>query len=212
MISEVKTEAKEKMKGYIWKFWGVTLLIGLITSILENLPGIFGAEMYEDTELFGATVKSYTLLGSIWSFAVAIITTALSVVLIHYVLQIVRKKPVPFTESFKFAFGHILLIFLVSLLEGIFISLGFLLFFIPGIIVTLGLAMTGPIICDNPELGAMEVIKKSWAMMKGHKLEYLLLGLSFIGWILLCFLVIPVIYVLPYMAFAEVVYYTKLAK
>jgi uncharacterized membrane protein len=38
---------------------------------------------------------------------------------------------------------------------------------------------------DNPELSATEVINKSKTMMNGHKLDFFILGLSFIGWIIL---------------------------
>ena len=72
-----------------------------------------------------------------------------------------------------------------SLLTKIFIGLWSLLFVIPGIIMTYAYAMTPYIMHDNPEMGAMECIKKSKAMMKGYKWKLFLLDLGFIGWMLL---------------------------
>ncbi|MBP5540451.1 MAG: DUF975 family protein [Bacteroidales bacterium] len=72
-----------------------------------------------------------------------------------------------------------------SLLMYIFIALWSLLLFIPGIIMSYAYAMTPYLMKDNPEMGAMECIKKSKAMMKGYKWKLFLLDLGFIGWILL---------------------------
>ena len=38
---------------------------------------------------------------------------------------------------------------------------------------------------DNPELSFNAAIERSMAMMEGHKMQYFLLMLSFIGWLLL---------------------------
>ena len=55
------------------------------------------------------------------------------------------------------------------------------------------------------ELGISDLLKKSEEMMKGHKMDYFLLQLSFIGWMLLA---IPtfgliMIWVGPYMSVAQ---------
>lgn len=73
----------------------------------------------------------------------------------------------------------------VSLLMNIFIGLWTLLLIVPGIIMSYAYAMTPFIRHDNPELTAMECIKKSKKMMRGYKWKLFLLDLGFIGWILL---------------------------
>ena len=55
---------------------------------------------------------------------------------------------------------------------------------IPGIIVQYGLSRVPYLLVDE-DIGPMEAIKKSWSIMKGHKGEYFLLRLSFLGWSLL---------------------------
>ena len=51
-------------------------------------------------------------------------------------------------------------------------------------------------------------------MMDGHKWEYFVFNLSFIGWYLLCGITfgIAAIWVVPYVTTANVMYYEKLKK
>lgn len=55
-------------------------------------------------------------------------------------------------------------------------------------------------------------LKKSWSMMKGYKWNYLVFTLSFLGWILLSpfTLFILLIWLVPYMEVAIILYYEKL--
>lgn len=55
---------------------------------------------------------------------------------------------------------------------------------IPGLIVQYGLSRVPYLLVDE-DIKPMEAIKKSWSIMKGHKGEYFLLRLSFLGWSLL---------------------------
>lgn len=105
-----------------------------------------------------------------------------SVTFLNFMRDINREQMVgqPF-QMFK-QFGRYLG---TSLLMNIFVALWSLLLVIPGIIMSYAYAMTPYIMHDNPEMGAMECIKKSKAMMKGYKWKLFLLDLGFIGWILL---------------------------
>ena len=89
-------------------------------------------------------------------------------------------------------------------------GIGTILLIIPGIILILGFSQVDPIIVDNPDLPIIDVIKKSWEIMNGHKMEFLVFILSFILWIIACILVVPAIYAVPYIEFASAIYYTKL--
>ena len=57
------------------------------------------------------------------------------------------------------------------------------------------------IMIDNPELGVMGAIRRSKEMMYGHKLNFFVLQLSFIDWLLLGALTLGILmfYVTPYM-------------
>lgn len=79
------------------------------------------------------------------------------------------------------------------------------------IILLLMVAMTEYIIMDE-ELGAWDAIMKSIKLMNGHKMEYFVFGLSFIGWIILTIITFGLagVWVIPYITIAELIYYFKL--
>ena len=63
----------------------------------------------------------------------------------------------------------------------LFIYLWSLLFVIPGIIKAISYALTPYILADCKNVRATDALKLSMRMMEGHKWEYFVLGLSFIG-------------------------------
>ena len=98
---------------------------------------------------------------------------------------------------------------------GLFIFLWSLLFIIPGIIKSISYAMTPYILADCPDVKVRDALKLSMKMMKGHKMEYFILGLSFIGWILLSVVtagLVNVFYTGPYMGSTFAAYYLALKK
>lgn len=100
-------------------------------------------------------------------------------------------------------------------LYTLFISLGFCVFFVPGIIVSLGLFEVPFLLADDPTISGMDAIRKSWNDMKGHKGELFGFGLSFLGWFLLTGLtlgVLGIFYVGPYYSIAEAGFYHELHK
>lgn len=51
---------------------------------------------------------------------------------------------------------------------------------------------------DHPELSIQACISTSVLYMRGNRLKYVRLFLSFLPWFLLCFFVVPALYVVPY--------------
>ena len=95
-------------------------------------------------------------------------------------------------------------------LYTLFITLGFMCFFVPGIIVALGLYEVPYMLAEDPNISGMGAIRRSWENMKGHKGELFVLHLSFIGWILLTILtfgVLAIFYAGPYMSLADAGFY-----
>ena len=82
----------------------------------------------------------------------------------------------------------------------------------PGIIKSLSYALTPYILADCPKMAATDALKVSMRMMKGHKWELFVFGLSFIGWILLSALtfgLLQIFFVMPYMNAAFAGYYSE---
>ena len=102
---------------------------------------------------------------------------------------------------YAFRSGNYLKIVGAQFLVGLFISLWSLLLVVPGIIKIFEYLMVGYILADDPDMSAMDALRKSKQMMKGHKWNAFGLGLSFLGWELLgliTFGILDVFYVRPY--------------
>ncbi|QMV42315.1 DUF975 family protein [Cohnella cholangitidis] len=92
------------------------------------------------------------------------------------------------------------------LLMGLFVFLWTLLLIIPGIIAGFRYSQAYFILKDNPQIGALEAIRRSKALMAGHKGRLFVLMLSFIGWYIVGMLTCAIgfLWIAPY-------YYTALA-
>lgn len=80
------------------------------------------------------------------------------------------------------------------------------------VIKALSYAMTPYILADCPNVKARDALKLSMCIMKGHKGDYFVFGLSFIGWMLLSCLtlgLLGVFYVGPYVQSSMACYYLE---
>ena len=75
-----------------------------------------------------------------------------------------------------------------------------LLLVIPGIIKSYEYAMVPYILAEHPDMEYRTALSKSREMMDGHKWDFFVLQLSFIGWEMLGILMccIGIIFVMPY--------------
>ncbi len=96
----------------------------------------------------------------------------------------------------------------------IIVFLWSLLFVIPGIIAAFSYAMVPYILAENPNLAPEKALELSKKMMKGNKSNYLLLLLSFIGWIILCVFTygIGCIFLAPYVSATQTCFYLEISK
>ena len=98
-------------------------------------------------------------------------------------------------------------------LYTLFVGIGFMLFFVPGLIMALGLSQMPYLLAEYPDLSPMDAVRSSWLMMNGRKWELFVLKLSFIGWDILnglTFGVLGVFFVNPYVALTNAGYHVAL--
>ena len=100
--------------------------------------------------------------------------------------------------------------------EGLVIALLVLLFisFVAIIIAYFSYAMTYYVMIDHPEYGALQAMKESKKIMKGHKMDLFLLWLSFIGWAILAFIPFGLgfLWLSPYFSTTTAHFYQKISK
>ena len=182
---ELKNLAKEQIKGNIGTLFLVSLVVALINGALGLIPTV------------GSVASA--VLSPMFTLAVTII----------YLNLTNGKKPEVgdlFTQ-----FNQIWPAFKVNFLVGLFTALWTMLLVIPGIVKGISYSQAMYILAENPEIGALEAINRSKAMMEGHKMEYFVLGLSFFGWMLLVAITFGIagIWVLPYMNTTMTNFYNK---
>ncbi len=104
-----------------------------------------------------------------------------------------------FTSAFQDNFGRKLG---GMLLYSLYLVLWSMLFIIPGIIKSFSYAMTPYILAKYPNVPAQEAITLSRRIMNGNKWKFFVVGLSFIGWVLLGVITLGITLILhtePYM-------------
>ncbi|MED1057811.1 DUF975 family protein [Bacillus mycoides] len=207
MISDLKGEALDSLEGKWGLAVGATLLISiLITAFSFSVDWGFSAILgWEDTE--------GSLSINILTFFV---TGPLTLGGYYLALNIIREKQasignvfVWFTEGKRF-----LKSFLVYLLVNLYLLLWTLLFIIPGIIKSFSYAMTYFILNDHPEYSLNQAITESRHMMNGHKMEYFILCLSFIGWFILSCITLGIgfLWLIPYFYTTAAAFYEEIAE
>lgn len=81
-------------------------------------------------------------------------------------------------------------IILMNILQTVFITLWSMLFVIPGIVAAYRYRMAGYALLDDPNISALEAIRRSKRLMQGRKGSLFVLDLSFLGWMILAALVV----------------------
>ncbi|MDP8267405.1 MAG: DUF975 family protein [Candidatus Tenebribacter davisii] len=151
---------------------------------------------------------------------VLLIEGALTYGLYVYYIGLIRDKTSDFNlifKAFSFSgknfglFGKTLGLYL---LMSLYIFLWSLLLIIPGIIAAYSYRMAFYLLIDNPDIGVTEALRQSKKMMYSYKFRLFCLDLSFIGWVLICFLTfcIGFIWLAPYMITSQTIFYEELRR
>ena len=204
---ELKEKAKKMIAGNKWYLWKPLVIVELILcAIFFVIAFILG--------LCGLEEKTVTTITSIVSVPISIFETAFMVGYAKYCLDFVRGKKTEWKETIQFAKEHWIICFCVSFLIGLMVVGGSILLVIPGIIIAIGHMFYQEVCADNPNLKTMEIIKKSWAITKNHKMDLFVLGLSFIGWVILAELTLGILFIwlYPYMIVTMILAYEELKK
>ena len=187
---ELKENAKRALKG---KYKDAIIIISLM-SLISFAASFVGAFL----GIFGPIVS--------------IVINGLAFVgYTSFFLKISRGENPSYKELFERT-DLLVPYILISILTTVFTLLWSILFIIPGIIAAISYSMVYYIALDNPELSAKEAIGKSVEMMRGYKLEYFMLQLSFFGWALLVPFTFGLLslWLIPYMQVTSANFYNKL--
>lgn len=174
MISRevLKNESKNQLRGR----WGLAIVTSLVYSIIIQATSVEATTttwMKEDI-IIGLNIVGLLFYGPI------------SVGFSRFVLKLARKESkarfIDLFSGFDVYFKSLIMTILILIL----IFVGALLLVIPGVIAMYMFSQSYFILAENPNLSAIECMKRSARMMQGYKWKLFVLELSFIGWLILC--------------------------
>jgi len=223
--TELKSAARQQIKGSIGILFLCGLLVGLFTGVptflvsylLPGLPGTEPAVEFVAGEIIAREVSlSLQLLNMGYQYAVqmilqALIGAAFSISIVMIYLNLTKgqlPRPGDIFNGFSI-FGRALAL---NILTSLLTLLWTLLFIVPGIVMGIAYSMAPYILAENPAMGPIEAIRASKKLTDGYKLELFLLDLSFLGWILLGIVTLGFgfVYVGPYISATRANAYLKL--
>ncbi len=182
----IRAEARNRLSGNWGQPIGVFSIYLLITIVLQNIP----------------------FIGPI---ALIFVAGPLTLGFTIYFLKFLKDEESNLNQLFE-GFKNYGSVLVTYLLYTIYILLWTLLFIIPGIIAQMKYSQVWFIMAEDNEISGNDALKKSKEMMDGFKMQYFLLALSFIGWILLAMLTcgIGLLWVVPYIQTSYAKFYEAL--
>lgn len=216
--SEIRRRARENLAGN----WGLSIGVTLVAALLGGL--IAGSGFSLDLELDAEElrrlpesvlpfIKAWMGVAGILGFIQFIMGGAVQLGYSGFLLKQHDGRELDFHDLFsqfhRFGQG-----FAQSFLRTLYTILWSLLLIIPGIIKSIGYSMAPFIMADNPEMSAKEAIAASTELMDGHKGDLFILGLTFIGWELLCILSLGIgfLWLNPYMNASYAAFYREIVR
>lgn len=217
----IKSNARDFIRGRLWMFWSVLLVVGIIESLANSLPQwIFGDRLSNLSDIIAGNPDkipkeiSSSVFG--WYYVLNVLITIvlipLNIGVAQNVLAWSRGEDV---NKWKVLFGgfNSAKIFFkqvgVVMLNTILCALWAILLIVPGIIKGLAYSMYPYILRDEPDLSVWQTLKKSEAIMKGYKGKLFLMYLSFVGWFILGAFTFGILYIwlTPYVMTSTVKFY-----
>ena len=228
---KLKTDAKGVLSHTYWMSFAsqliVSTIVSMITSavfaityvatiLLQMVVAVPIALISQDEETAVIATLLLSPSGLIIFAAVMAITICLSCpaqVGLHYFYIKSRNTLKPdigdVFQPFKTNYKNVVFTSFMMVLR---IWLWSLLFTIPGIIKSLEYWMVAYIVAENPNINYKRALEISSKTMNGEKAFAFVLGLSFIGWIMLCMLTwgIGAMFLPPYVSATNTEYYLYL--
>lgn len=201
--ADIKSRAKESLKGKYWQAVGVSLLVSVIAGASSGIASALQAS--ENSVM--------SIIGFVLTWAVMLLVAIpISLGITRYFIKLAKGENAQVDDLFSIYKDGLGNAILTVLLEGIYIMLWSLLFLVPGIIKSYSYLMIEYMVAENPNMDRKRAFEITKATMAGDKWKAFVLGLSFIGWILLCGITFGIgfIFLSPYISATMSHYYLDL--
>ena len=143
-------------------FWLITKIIFVIVAPLEIFKALSVGKMEHDPQL-AAGITALQVLCNV----------LIAPALFYSLMKVIETGSAPtVNEAYRWGLGRIPKLTLCAIMSWILVLVGFVLFIIPGIIVSLALHVVYPVAIFEKR-GPIEVLERSWMLTKGHRLSIL---------------------------------------
>lgn len=235
ILKDIRKQAREALTGkwgksalIILTYFAISLVLSLLNSlskdieflkfiikiatIIINIPIAFGLinsffrlKNGEEVKFYDFLIFGFKNFGRGWKIAGNILLKMWLPILLYIVAIII----ITIGAAIGISAGVIAKSTAVLIITYITCAILFIAAFAFMIIKSLNYTVSYIVACDNVELSAKEAVEESEKLMKGYRGKYVLLQLSFIGWIILSLLTIYIglLWLIPYMQIASIFFY-----
>lgn len=181
---------RDHSKGKLAKYFAGGFFIFFLTSWLPDIIGMIFPLNYFDLiadRLKNLDEATLSQLPTISVYTIAYMFLFVGVFQAGkalYVLTFIRNGKVEYRSIFE-GFKFYLKTLGMSVAISIFITTGFMLFVIPGVLFWYYFRQAYYILADNPSKGVMQCLAESRFMMTGNKMNLFKLDISYLGFIVL---------------------------
>jgi uncharacterized membrane protein len=197
--SELKSLARKQLNGR----WGKMALYCFVYLAIICIPSIVIG--------FNSDSMSNNNVEVTFDIVSFIISGPISLGISCFCLNFIKneEKIMDIVWGFK-KFGKA---FVAYLLTSIAVIIGFILLIVPGIIASLMFSQVYYILAENEDMSAIEAMKESARIMKGNKLRFFILSLSFIGWFILGIITVGIgfLWITPYYTITATNFYKEIS-
>lgn len=194
----LKSKSRQQLKD--------NLVVSIIAVFIANI--FINASTLKNGVKFFYGEGSYISLDLLTLLFAGVFTAGLK----NLLLKIVKTSGTPEVKDIFSYFNNYLKTLGLYLAITVIGFIGILLFIIPGIIVLIMFSQSFFILVEDPSKSIKDCMIESQKMMYGHKAEYFVLQLSFIGWYLLAGITLGIagFWVNPYVEITNANYYLQL--
>ena len=207
--SEIIKKSKSLLKSNYGKVMFPYFITGFTVVLFSNIQDLF---IYILNIAEVESEIAYQITGIVSPIITLIISSCLGIGLASFSLSIANKQEIRSNKIFE-GFKIIPKATAIGLIQSIITLIGFVLLIIPGIILSLMCSQVYYIAKKNPDLGVIEVFKKSFKLMKGNKWQLFLLNLRYTLFFLLSFftLFIWALWLIPQFHVANALFHEKIS-
>jgi len=198
----LKEDAKSKLSGNWPKAAVVTFIVWLLTDAFTQDAVI---------KIGSASNATVNPTSGLFNIIGLIVAGPLAIGVVYFYMKIESGEEPNITLVFD-GFQDFKRGLIFHIVSSIFIILWTLLLIVPGIMAAIRYSMGYYIMVENPEMEAMEALRESSDLMKGHKMDFFMFAISFIGWVLLSAVTLGIGFLLliPYYQMSKLNFYRKI--